>query len=124
MSVEEVSVEDLGRELGEQIAQLPEHERLEAARSAVENDEAVQEKIEEFERLRQEFTAARQTDQATRSGLQEVQRAQEELHSMPLMAEYLEAQSALAERLATVNEAISEPLAVDFGGEAGGCCHD
>jgi cell fate (sporulation/competence/biofilm development) regulator YlbF (YheA/YmcA/DUF963 family) len=40
------------------------------------------------------------------------------------MAEYLEAQAALQERLETVNEAISEPLAVDFGGEAGGCCQD
>jgi cell fate (sporulation/competence/biofilm development) regulator YlbF (YheA/YmcA/DUF963 family) len=40
------------------------------------------------------------------------------------MAEYLEAQAALQDRLETVNEAISEPLAVDFGGEAGGCCQD
>jgi cell fate (sporulation/competence/biofilm development) regulator YlbF (YheA/YmcA/DUF963 family) len=40
------------------------------------------------------------------------------------MAEYLEAQSELQDRLESVNEAISDPLAVDFGGEAGGCCQD
>ncbi|MFC6614615.1 YlbF family regulator [Halopenitus salinus] len=124
MSVESASIEDLGRELGERIAELPEYERFDEARTAVENDEAVQEKIDEFERLRQEFTAARQTDQATKTGLQKVQRAQQELHSMPAMAEYLAAQSALSDRLERINEAISEPLAVDFGGEAGGCCHD
>jgi cell fate (sporulation/competence/biofilm development) regulator YlbF (YheA/YmcA/DUF963 family) len=43
---------------------------------------------------------------------------------MPVMADYLDAQDELQERLKRVNEAISGPLAVDFGGEAGGCCHD
>jgi cell fate (sporulation/competence/biofilm development) regulator YlbF (YheA/YmcA/DUF963 family) len=43
---------------------------------------------------------------------------------MPKMATYLDAQEALQDRLESVNEAISEPLAVDFGGEAGGCCQD
>jgi cell fate (sporulation/competence/biofilm development) regulator YlbF (YheA/YmcA/DUF963 family) len=40
------------------------------------------------------------------------------------MREFLDAQDALSETLEAVNEAISEPLAVDFGGEAGGCCQD
>jgi len=43
---------------------------------------------------------------------------------MPVMEEYLNAQEALQSQLESVNRAISEPLAVDFGGEAGGCCHD
>jgi len=124
MSVEQVSIEDLGRELGERIAETPEYERFEEARAAVQRDEAVQEQIDEFEQLRAEFMQARQTGQATNAELQRVQEAQDELHSMPVMSEYLDAQDELDETLEAVNEAISEPLAVDFGGEAGGCCQD
>ncbi|WP_423997207.1 YlbF family regulator [Halorubrum trapanicum] len=124
MSVEQVSIEDLGRELGERIAETPEYERFEEARAAVQRDEEVQERIDEFEQLRAEFMQARQTGQATNDGLQRVQEAQEELHSMPVMSEYLDAQDELEDTLEAVNEAISEPLAVDFGGEAGGCCQD
>ena len=124
MSVEQVSIEDLGRELGERIAETPEYERFEEARAAVQRDEEVQERIDEFEQLRAEFMQARQTGQATNDGLQRVQEAQDELHSMPVMSEYLDAQDELEETLEAVNEAISEPLAVDFGGEAGGCCQD
>ncbi|WP_101297295.1 YlbF family regulator [Halegenticoccus soli] len=124
MSVETTSLEDLGRELGEAIAGTPEHRAFEEAKEAVENDEEAQERISEFEQLRQEFMVARQTGQATQEGLRKVQRAQQELHALPVMEEYLEAQDVLQERLAEINEAISEPLAVDFGGEAGGCCHD
>ncbi|MFO8115702.1 MAG: YlbF family regulator [Halorubrum sp.] len=124
MSVEQTSIEDLGRELGERIARTPEYERFEEAREAVQRDEDVQAKIDEFERLRAEFMQARETGQATNSGLQKVQATQEELHSMPVMREFLDAQDELTDTLETVNEAVSEPLAVDFGGEAGGCCQD
>ena len=124
MSVEQVSIKDLGRELGERIAETPEYERFEEARAAVQRDEAVQERIDEFEQLRAEFMQARQTGQATNAELQRVQEAQDELHSMPVMSEYLDAQDELEDTLEAVNEAISEPLAVDFGGEAGGCCQD
>ncbi|KOX96195.1 MULTISPECIES: YlbF family regulator [Halorubrum] len=124
MSVEQVSIEDLGRELGERIAETPEYERFEEARAAVQRDEEVQQRIDEFEQLRAEFMQARQTGQATNAELQRVQEAQDELHSMPVMSEYLDAQDDLEDTLEAVNEAISEPLAVDFGGEAGGCCQD
>jgi cell fate (sporulation/competence/biofilm development) regulator YlbF (YheA/YmcA/DUF963 family) len=124
MSVEQVSIEDLGRELGERIAETPEYERFEEARAAVQRDEEVQAAIDEFEQLRAEFMQARQTGQATNAELQRVQEAQDELHAMPVMSEYLDAQDELQDTLETVNEAISEPLAVDFGGEAGGCCQD
>ncbi len=124
MSLEQASVEDLGRELGERIARTPEYERFEEAREAVQRDADVQERIGEFEQLRAEFMQARQTGQATQSALREVQNAQSELHSMPTMKEFLDAQDELNETLEAVNEAISEPLAVDFGGEAGGCCQD
>ncbi len=124
MSLEQASVEDLGRELGELIARTPEYERFEEAREAVQRDADVQERIGEFEQLRAEFMQARQTGQATQSALREVQNAQSELHSMPTMKEFLDAQDELNETLEAVNEAISEPLAVDFGGEAGGCCQD
>jgi cell fate (sporulation/competence/biofilm development) regulator YlbF (YheA/YmcA/DUF963 family) len=124
MSVEVAPLEERGRELGEQIAQTAEYERFEAAREAVQRDTAVQAKIDEFEQLRAEFMQARQTGDATQSDLHRVQNAQEALHSMPVMREFLDAQDALSETLEAVNEAISEPLAVDFGGEAGGCCQD
>ncbi|WP_066415849.1 YlbF family regulator [Halorubrum aethiopicum] len=124
MSVEQAPIEELGRELGKRIAATPEYERFEEAREAVQRDEDVQERIDEFERIRAEFMQARQTGDATQSDLHRVQNAQEELHSMPAMSEFLDAQDALSDRLESVNEAISEPLAVDFGGEAGGCCQD
>ncbi|SDM81854.1 Cell fate regulator YlbF, YheA/YmcA/DUF963 family (controls sporulation, competence, biofilm development) [Halogranum gelatinilyticum] len=124
MSVETTSLESMGRELGNAIAESPEYERFEEARQAVEDDDEAQEKIEEFEQLRQEFMMARQTGQASQDSMREVQRAQEQLHRLPVMSEYLEAKSELEGRLEAINMAISEPLSVDFGGEAGGCCQD
>lgn len=123
MSVEK-TIEDIGEELGEAIARLPEYEAFEEAQAAVEDSPEAQEKIEEFERLRQDFMMARQAGDASQDDLAELQRAQQELHSVPVMAEYLEAQNELEARLEAVNEAISEPLAVDFGETAGGCCQD
>jgi cell fate (sporulation/competence/biofilm development) regulator YlbF (YheA/YmcA/DUF963 family) len=67
---------------------------------------------------------ARQAGQATQEDLEEVQQKQEALHSLPVMETFLDAQEDLQARLEDVNRAISEPLAVDFGGEAGGCCQD
>ncbi|WP_418284702.1 YlbF family regulator [Halorubrum sp. DTA46] len=121
---EQASIEDLGRELGERIAGTSEYERFEAAREAVQRDEEVQAKIDEFEQLRAEFMQARQSGQATNADLHNVQDAQDELHAMPVMSEFLDAQDQLSDTLESVNKAISEPLAVDFGGEAGGCCQD
>ncbi len=124
MSVEQASIEELGRELGDRIARTSEYERFEEAREAVQRDDDLQERIDEFERLREEFMQARRTGDATQSDLQRIESAQQELHSMPTMGEFLDAQDELTETLETLNEAISEPLAVDFGGEAGGCCQD
>jgi len=118
------SVESLGRELGAAITELSEYERFEEAKAAVEASEEAQSKIDEFEDIRQEFMLARQTGEATQADLREVQQAQSELHELPVMAEYLEAQNELDARLEAVNEAISDPLVVDFGEEAGGCCQD
>ncbi|WP_049987652.1 YlbF family regulator [Halobellus rufus] len=124
MSVQTDRLEELGRELGEAIAETPEYEAFEETKAAVEADDDVQEQIAEFNERRDHFMHARQMGNATEENLQRVQEAQEELHSMPKMAAYLDAQEELTERLEAVNEAISDPLAVDFGGEAGGCCHD
>lgn len=123
-AAEEPAVESLAEELGQRITKTDEYAAFERAQSAVERDEAVQAKIDEFEQIRQEFMMARETGQATEAGLQKVQSAQESLHAMPTMETYLEAQSELESRLERLNEAISEPLAIDFGGKAGGCCHD
>lgn len=123
MSVE-TTIEDLGRDLGEAIADLPEYEAFEARKDEVEQSPAAQEKIETFERLRQDFAMAQQTGDATQADLAELQQAQQDLHEVPVMADYLEAQAALEARLEAVNEAISAPLAVDFGETAGGCCQD
>jgi len=124
MSVETSSLEDLGRELGRAIADLPEYEAFEEAKVAVEASEEAQEKISEFEQQRQEFMMARQAGEASQADMMELQRAQQELHSIPVMADYIEAQEELEGRLEGVNEAISEPLALDFGERAGGCCQD
>lgn len=124
MSVETKTLEDLGRELGEKIADCPEHAAFVEAREAVENDAEVQAQIREFESLRHEFMLDREAGKADRQSLREVQDAQQKLNTMPVMAEFLDAQDALQERLDAINQAVSEPLAVDFGGEAGGCCQD
>ena len=124
MSVETASLEDLGEELGERIADTPEHEAFVEASEAVENDAETQEAIEEFEELRQQFMMDQEAGRADRESMREVKQAQRELHSMQLMEAYLEAKEELQDKLETINMAISDPLAVDFGGEAGGCCQD
>ena len=124
MSTNVSQLEDLGRKLGDAIAASPVYERFEDAKEAVENDPAAQEKIAEVERLRDEFVAARETGQASQEHVEKLQAAQEDLHEVPVMEEFLAAQQELQAELEEVNRAISEPLAVDFGGEAGGCCQD
>jgi cell fate (sporulation/competence/biofilm development) regulator YlbF (YheA/YmcA/DUF963 family) len=128
MSIEtesqETSADELGRQLGEAIASLPEYERFTEAKEAVEEDEAAQEKITEFEQFREEFMLARQTGEATQDDLRELQRKQEDLHDIPVMAEFLQAQNELELRLQELNEEISAPLSIDFGQKAGGCCED
>lgn len=122
--VEGEDVVALGRELGTAITSLPEYERFVDAKAAVEESEEAQAKIEEFESVREEFMLARKTGEATQEDLEELQATQSELHDIPVMAEYLEAQAELDARLEAVNEAISDQLVVDFGEEAGACCHD
>jgi cell fate (sporulation/competence/biofilm development) regulator YlbF (YheA/YmcA/DUF963 family) len=124
MSTQVSQLEEMGRELGDAIADTPAYERFEAARAAVQNDDDAQEQIADVERLRDEFVAARETGEATQDHVAALQAAQNELHSMPVMEEYLNAQEALQGQLEAVNRAISEPLAVDFGEKAGGCCQD
>jgi cell fate (sporulation/competence/biofilm development) regulator YlbF (YheA/YmcA/DUF963 family) len=120
----ESEAEELARELGAAVSELPAHERFAEARAAVQSDPELQERIQSFEQLRQEFAMARQSGDATQEDVREVQRAQEELHSHPTMAEFLDAKEELQDELEALNEAVSDPLAVDFGGEAGGCCQD
>ncbi|MFC4358893.1 YlbF family regulator [Halobium salinum] len=118
------TLEGMGRELGAAIASSPVHERFVEAQAAVEDDDEAQALISEFEQERQAFTLARQNGSATQEDLRELQATQEELHSLPVMEEFLESKAELQGRLEAVNEAISEQLEVDFGGEAGGCCQD
>ena len=118
------SVEALARELGEAISEIPEYEAFAEAKAAVEADEEAQEAIQEFEQIREEYMMARQTGKATQDDLRTLQQAQEDLHDIPVMSEFLQAQNDLELRLQALNMEISEPLAVDFGEKAGGCCHD
>jgi len=118
------SVDELATELGEAISQLPVYQRYLQAKAKVENDADAQRAIEEFEQLREEFQMARQTGQATQEDLRKVQEAQEELHDIPSMSEYLAVQNDLELRLQELNETVSEQLKVDFGEKAGGCCQD
>ncbi|MFC7080495.1 YlbF family regulator [Halorussus caseinilyticus] len=117
-------VEELAGELGEAIAETPEYRRFEETKAAVEDDDEAQQQVKEFEQLRQEFMLARQTGEATKEDIQKVREAQQELHSMPVMEEYLQAQEELEAKMEAVNSAISEPLAIDFGDQASGCCED
>ena len=131
MSVETASdpdrtddVDELAARLGEAIAELPVYEEYLEAKEAVENDAELQEEIQAFERLREEFMMARQAGEATNDDLRELQRTQQELHEKPKMSEFLQAQSEVELRLQELNERVSDPLAVDFGQTAGGCCED
>ena len=117
-------VDELASELGEAIADLPIYEAFLEAKAAVEADEELQEEIRAFERLREEFVMARQAGDATNEDLRELQRNQQELHEQPKMKEYLQAQSELELKLQELDEIISEPLEVEFGQTAGGCCED
>ncbi|PSP73031.1 regulator [Halobacteriales archaeon QS_3_64_16] len=121
---DQTTVEDMASELGQAIAETPEHERFEETRRAVQESEEAQAKIEEFESTRQEFMLARQSGEATQEDLQELQGTQQELHSIPVMADFLEAQNELQARLEALDDAISTPLALDFGDNIGGCCND
>jgi len=118
------NVEVLARELGEAVAETPVYQEFREKKEAVEADEQAQEQIQEFEQIREEYMMARETGQATKEDLRTLQNAQEELHSLPVMREFLQAQNDLELRLQALNEHISEPLAVDFGEKAGGCCQD
>ena len=114
----------LAHDLGAALAESPEHEAFVAAEAAVEEDEETQRRIAEFEHKRSAFVADRERGEATRADLKELERLQSELHEMDVVAEYLETKAELEARLDAVNDAISAPLAVDFGGRAGGCCMD
>ncbi|QGN06978.1 YlbF family regulator [Halorhabdus sp. CBA1104] len=116
------TVDRLASELGEAIADLPEHEEFRQAKAAVEADEDVQEQIATFERKREDFQRAKQRGEATELDRRELEAAHQELQSLPVMETYLQAQSALERRLGRVDTAISAELAVDFGEKAGGCC--
>jgi len=127
MSVETTPAEradELAEELGTVITEMPTYQQFVEAKAAVENDEELQAEIREFERLREEFTMARQTGEATNEDLRELQSAQEDLHSKPKMKEYLQAQSEIELKLQELDQLISEPLEVEFGQKAGGCCED
>ncbi|PSP99988.1 regulator [Halobacteriales archaeon QS_4_70_19] len=115
---------ELATELGEVITELPAYQDFLEAKEAVESDEEIQEEVREFEQLREEFMLARQTGDATNEDLRELQEAQQELHDIPEMAEFQAAQNRLELSLQELNETISAPLEVDFGGKAGGCCED
>jgi cell fate (sporulation/competence/biofilm development) regulator YlbF (YheA/YmcA/DUF963 family) len=120
----EESVEDIASRFGEAITELPEYQQFLEAKERVEADEEAQEQIQEFEQIREEYMLARQTGKATQEDLRTLQDAQEELHDIPVMSDFLAAQNELELRLQALNERVSEPLAVDFGEKAGGCCQD
>jgi len=117
-------VDTLARELGEAITDMPVYQRFLEHKETVESDDEAQAQIQEFEQIREEFMVARQTGQATQEDLRELQDAQEELRSLPVMSDYLEAKSEMELRLQELNEVVSEPLVLDFGESAGGCCQD
>lgn len=117
-------VEALATEFGEAIVETDAYERFTNATAAVEADERAQTQIEAFEDRRDEFVLARQQGEATEDDLRALRSAQEELHELPVMTEYLQAKAALELKLQKLNQLVSDPLVVDFGETAGGCCED
>jgi len=114
----------LASDLGDAISELDSYQQFAETKAAVEADEEAQEKIREFEQIREEFILARQTGDATNEDLRKLQETQQELNEMPIMREYQDAKSQLELELQELNQMISAPLAVDFGEKAGGCCQD
>lgn len=114
----------LARRLGDAITDLPEYTQYVETQRAVEKSEEAQEKIAEFERAREEYMSARQSGTPSEQDLKTIQEAQSELNAVPEMADHLEAKSRLDDRLSELNDAISQPLSLDFGQEAGGCCEN
>jgi len=121
---DETDIESLAQSLGEAISDLPEYKDFQEAKVAVELNDEVQEQIDEFEQVREEYMAARQRGAATKEDLRELQEKQEKLHDMPVMSRFLQTQNDLELKLQALNEHISEPLDIDFGEKAGGCCND
>lgn len=127
MSVETTHDEratELAEELGETIAEMPAYQAFLDAKAAVEADEELQADIREFEELREEFLIAREAGTASNDDFRELQQAQQELHQQPKMNEYRKAQSELELTLQELDHIISDPLEVEFGQKAGGCCED
>ena len=118
------AVETLAQSRGDAIADLPAYREFLAAKAAVEENEQAQKRIAEFESAREEFFEARQRGDATNEDLMILQEKQERLHDVPVMNEFLRAQTSLERRLQALNEHVSDPLEIDFGEKAGGCCHD
>jgi len=116
--------DELARALGDAIADLPEYQQFLDAKEVIEADEAIQSEIREFEQVREEFMLARRAGEANEDDLRDLQRAQEQLHDIPEMSDYLAAQNELELRLQELNQTVSDPLAVDFGEKAGGCCQE
>lgn len=114
----------LSTQLGEAITELPEYQAYESARVAVTEDDTAQAQIRKFEQQRREFAAAQQAGEASEDDLMAIKELQQELHSLPVMEEYLEAQADLEERLEDINTALSDPLSIDFGTQVGGCCEE
>ena len=116
--------EELAGDLGSAIADTPEYERFAEAKAEVERSPEAQEKVQEFERLRDEFMLARQTGEASQEDLRKLQNAQQELHEIPAMAEFLDAQNRLDARLERISDAVSTELDFDFGDRIDACCQD
>lgn len=116
--------EAVADDLGAAIAATEEYERFVETKTAVEESQAAQEKVREFERLRDAFVRARQAGEATEADRETLLTAQRELHAIPEMAAFLTAQKELDARLERLNTALSTDLAVDFGDRIGSCCQD
>lgn len=127
MSVETTPEErttELAAELGEAITELPAYEEFVEAKEAIQSDPELQREMSAFETRREEFLMAREAGTASNDDLRDLQAAQEKLHDNPKMAAYLRAKSDIELRLQELDFIISEPLEIEFGETAGGCCQE
>ena len=110
-------IEEQARQLGETIKQLDEYEALVAAQEAIDDDIAVQEKLQEVRELENKLYVAHEEGEEHEEHNElheEYEQARQELNQMNTMQQYNEVAEALSDNLSEVNGFLSEPLRIDF----------
>ena len=121
-----VSIITCARELGISIQESAEFQRLQTARDIQQSDDDLQEKIQEFNLMRQKHTNEQNKQDNERNDVkiaeteQQIRRMYDEIRSIPIMKEYLDAKNAMDKIMGEVNSIINYYLVGDEGEGCGG----